>query len=148
MPCTTPTARLQRAKPLSHRTSTDSPTAASDDRGVVVRVVARGGRLFSMAEPRRRARAGADWLHVDIFDGSKASNGALSSMGPQTVKALRKRTPGRLLAPCTWGGPSGKLSRRPARGLAVQRVDLPVRVLQRAIWMRPRSCWSSLEAPR
>ena len=41
--------------------------------------------------------AGADWLHVDIFDGSKASNGALSSMGPQTVRALRRRLPGAYL---------------------------------------------------
>ena len=37
--------------------------------------------------------AGANWLHIDVFDGSKASNGALSSMGPQTVKALRRRFP-------------------------------------------------------
>lgn len=40
------------------------------------------------------AAAGAEWAHVDVFDGSLAgSNGALSSMGPATVAALKRAAP-------------------------------------------------------
>ena len=80
-------------KPLSHRTSTDARPEATERRGVVAAslLAADAGHLGNAADAV--LHAGADWLHVDIFDGSKASNGALSSMGPQTVKALRKRLP-------------------------------------------------------
>ena len=80
-------------KPLSHRTSTEATAASEDPRGIVAAslLAADAGHLGDAADAV--LHAGADWLHVDIFDGSKASNGALSSMGPQTVKALRKRLP-------------------------------------------------------
>ena len=80
-------------KPLSHRTSTDARPETTERRGVVAAslLAADAGHLGDAADAV--LHAGADWLHIDVFDGSKASHGALSSMGPQTVKALRRRFP-------------------------------------------------------
>eukprot|EP00908_Phaeocystis_cordata_P009736 Transcript_20528.p1 GENE.Transcript_20528~~Transcript_20528.p1 ORF type:complete len:469 (-),score=202.01 Transcript_20528:288-1694(-) len=45
------------------------------------------------AAARDIAAAGATWAHIDVFDGTEVVNGALSSMGPSTITALRAALP-------------------------------------------------------
>jgi len=81
--------------PLSHRTAArPRPAAPQKSTAGLVAASLLAADAAALGDAAEAALdGGSDWLHVDVFDGSAASNGALSSMGPQTVAALRARLP-------------------------------------------------------
>ena len=71
----------------------------------------------AIAAAARDAEAAGASVHVDVFDGSAAADGALSSLGPQPVAALRRATPDLFLdVHCSLADPAAQVGVLAAAG--------------------------------
>ena len=87
-------AAAASAAAVAAAASTAEPRMPRSGRAVLVEpslLAADVGNLAAAA--REAAAAGASWVHVDITDGSRPAGGALSSLGPASVAAVRAAVP-------------------------------------------------------
>lgn len=136
-------------KPLFHDHAHDAPPAAGENGGGQQQAAEQQQAASSPAglpraiispsilaadfaalgdEVQRVLDGGADWVHVDMFDGGDITGGNFT-IGPPVVAALRKRAPGAFLdchtavqvrvARCVWQGDSS-LARGLRRGVALK----------------------------
>ena len=86
-------ATSARAVARAQRPAGAPPRLPSDRAALVLPSLLSADATALGSAARDAAAAGATWLHVDVFDGSPFAGGALSSMGPATVAALRAMAP-------------------------------------------------------